>query len=142
MRDSQYRSCAAQNQFTAYLLAAIRNYKRTYLKKYTDTMLLEQSLERYTECSSSVTCEASELSGETDLFSGLPLAQQLENGRLLTALQHLGERERYIFLSKVLDEKSLSEIARTLGITYGAAAMSYHRTIKRLRDAVGGENRE
>lgn len=63
MRDSQYRSCAAQNQFTAYLLAAIRNYKRTYLKKYTDTMLLEQSLERYTE--------ASELSGETDLFSGL-----------------------------------------------------------------------
>ena len=39
MRDSQYRSCAAQNQFTAYLLAAIRNYKRTYLKKYTDTML-------------------------------------------------------------------------------------------------------
>ena len=76
------------------------------------------------------------------LFSGLPLAQQLENGRLLTALQHLGERERYIFLSKVLEEKSLSEIARTLGITYGAAAMSYHRTIKRLRDAVGGENRE
>ena len=75
MRDSQYRSCAAQNQFTAYLLAAIRNYKRTYLKKYTDTMLLEQSLERYTE--------ASELSGETDLFSGLPLAQQLENGRRL-----------------------------------------------------------
>lgn len=134
MRVSQYRSCAAQNQFTAYLLAAIRNYKRTYLKKYTDTMLLEQSLERYTE--------ASELSGEPDLFSGLPLAQQLENGRLLAALQHLGEREHYIFLSKVLDEKSLSEIARTLGITYGAAAMSYHRTIKRLRDAVGGENRE
>ena len=67
MRVSQYRSCAAQNQFTAYLLAAIRNYKRTYLKKYTDTMLLEQSLERYTE--------ASELSGEPDLFSGLPLAQ-------------------------------------------------------------------
>lgn len=134
MRVSQYRSCAAQNQFTAYLLAAIRNYKRTYLKKYTDTMLLEQSLERYTE--------ASELSDEPDLFSGLPLAQQLENGRLLAALQHLGERERYIFLSKVLDEKSLSEIARTLGITYGAAAMSYHRTIKRLRDAAGGENRE
>ena len=134
MRDSQYKSCTAQNQFTAYLLAAIRNYKRTYLKKHADTMLMEQSLERYTE--------ASELSGETDLFSGLPLAQQLENGRLLAALQHLSERERYIFLSKVLDEKSLSEIARTLGITYGAAAMSYHRTVNRLRNAVGGEYRE
>ena len=31
MRDSQYKSCAVQNQFTAYLIAAIRNYKRTYL---------------------------------------------------------------------------------------------------------------
>ena len=32
MRDSQYKSCAVQNQFTAYLIAAIRNYKRTYLR--------------------------------------------------------------------------------------------------------------
>lgn len=30
MRDSQYKSCAVQNRFTAYLIAAIRNYKRTY----------------------------------------------------------------------------------------------------------------
>lgn len=134
MRDSQYKSYAAQNQFTAYLLAAIRNCKRTYLKKHADVMLMELPFERYTE--------TSEVSDEPALFSSLPLAQQLENGRLLAALQHLGERERYIFLSKVLDEKSLSEIARTLGITYGAAAMSYHRTINRLRNAVGGEYHE
>lgn len=134
MRDSQYRSCTAQNQFTAYLLAAIRNYKRTYLKKHADTMLMELPFERYTE--------TSEASDDPDLFSGLPLVQQLENGRLLAAMQSLSKRERYIFLSKVLDEKSLSEIAHTLGITYGAAAMAYHRTIKRLRDAVGGETRE
>lgn len=134
MRDSQYKSCTAQNQFTAYLLAAIRNYKRTYLKKHADVMLMELPFERYTE--------TSEASDDPDLFSGLPLVQQLENGRLLAAMQSLSKRERYIFLSKVLDEKSLSEIAHTLGITYGAAAMSYHRTVKRLRDAVGGENRE
>lgn len=29
MRDSQYKSCAVQNQFTAYLIAAIRNYKKS-----------------------------------------------------------------------------------------------------------------
>ena len=90
MRDSQYKSCAVQNQFTAYLIAAIRNYKRTYLR------------------------------------------------RISTAMQGLSERERYIFLSKVLGEMSLSEIALSLGITYGAAAMSYHRTVLRLRNAVGG----
>jgi len=134
MRDSQYKSCTAQNQFTAYLFAAIRNYKRTYLKKHADVILMELPFERYTE-----TSEASDVS---DLFSGLPLVQQLENGRLLAAMQSLSKRERYIFLSKVLDEKSLSEIAHTLGITYGAAAMAYHRTVKRLRDAVGGEKCE
>ena len=37
-----------------------------------------------------------------------------------------------------LKEMSLSEIALSLGITYGAAAMSYHRTVLRLRNAVGG----
>ena len=134
MRDSQYKSCTAQNQFTAYLFAAIRNYKRTYLKKHADVMLMELPFEWYTETPAA--------SDDPELFSGLPLMQQLENGRLLAAMQSLSKRERYIFLSKVLDEKSLSEIAHTLGITYGAAAMSYHRTIKRLRDAVGGENRE
>lgn len=134
MRDSQYKSYAAQNQFTAYLLAAIRNCKRTYLKKHADVMLMELPFERYTE--------TSEVSDEPALFSSLPLMQQLENGRLLAAMQSLSKRERYIFLSKVLDEKSLSEIAHTLGITYGTAAMSYHRTVKRLRDAVGGEDRE
>lgn len=95
---------------------------------------MELPFERYTE--------TSEVSDEPALFSSLPLMQQLENGRLLAAMQSLSKRERYIFLSKVLDEKSLSEIAHTLGITYGTAAMSYHRTVKRLRDAVGGENRE
>ena len=64
--------------------------------------------------------------------------QRLENERLFAAMQGLSERERYIFLSKVLGEMSLSEIALSLGITYGAAAMSYHRTVSRLRNAVGG----
>lgn len=82
--------------------------------------------------------EVMELCEETDFFCGLPLMQRLENERLFTAMQGLSERERYIFLSKVLGEMSLSEIALSLGITYGAAAMSYHRTVSRLRNAVGG----
>ena len=60
MRDSQYKSYAAQNQFTAYLLAAIRNCKRTYLKKHADVMLMELPFERYTE--------TSEVSDEPALF--------------------------------------------------------------------------
>lgn len=130
MRDSQYKSCAVQNQFTAYLIAAIRNYKRTYLRRISTALRTELPMEGHSE--------VMELCEETDFFCGLPLMQRLENERLFAAMQGLSERERYIFLSKVLGEMSLSEIALSLGITYGAAAMSYHRTVLRLRNAVGG----
>lgn len=130
MRDSQYKSCAVQNQFTAYLIAAIRNYKRTYLRRISTALRTELPMEGHSE--------VMELCEETDFFCGLPLMQRLENERLFAAMQGLSERERYIFLSKVLGEMSLSEIALSLGITYGAAAMSYHRTVSRLRNAVGG----
>lgn len=130
MRDSQYKSCAVQNQFTAYLIAAIRNYKRTYLRRISTALRTELPMEGH--------CEVMELCEETDFFCGLPLMQRLENERLFAAMQGLSERERYIFLAKVLGEMSLSEIALSLGITYGVAAMSYHRTVSRLRNAVGG----
>lgn len=117
MRDSQYKSCAVQNQFTAYLIAAIRNYKRTYLRRISTALRTELPMEGHSE--------VMELCEETDFFCGLPLMQRLENERLFAAMQGLSERERYIFLSKVLGEMSLSEIALSLGITYGAAAMSY-----------------
>ena len=130
MRDSQYKSCAVQNQFTAYLIAAIRNYKRTYLRRISTALRTELPMEGHSE--------VMELCEETDFFCGLPLMQRLENERLFAAMQGLSERERYIFLSKVLGEMSLSEIALSLGLTYGAAAMSYHRTVLRLRNAVGG----
>lgn len=130
MRDSQYKSCAVQNQLTAYLIAAIRNYKRMYLRRISTALRTELPMEGHSE--------VMELCEETDFFCGLPLMQRLENERLFAAMQGLSERERYIFLSKVLGEMSLSEIALSLGITYGAAAMSYHRTVLRLRNAVGG----
>ena len=126
MRDSQYKSCAVQNQFTAYLIAAIRNYKRTYLRRISTALRTELPMEGHSE--------VMELCEETDFFCGLPLMQRLENERLFAAMQGLSERERYIFLSKVLGEMSLSEIALSLGITYGAAAMSYPPSLRRWQD--------
>lgn len=75
MRDSQYKSYAAQNQFTAYLLAAIRNCKRTYLKKHADVMLMELPFERYTE--------TSEVSDEPALFS-TQLHSESSNGTIFS----------------------------------------------------------
>lgn len=49
MRDSQYKSCAVQNQFTAYLIAAIRNYKRTYLRRISTALRTELPMEGHSE---------------------------------------------------------------------------------------------
>lgn len=93
-------------------------------------MCAEVSLEEYEE--------AVELSWQEDFLGRLPLAQQLENERLLIGIRGLKNQERYIFLAKALEGKSFSEIARSVGMTYGAVAMSYHRTVARLRRVLGG----
>ena len=75
MRDSQYKSCAVQNQFTAYLIAAIRNYKRTYLRRISTALRTELPMEGL--------CEVMELCEETDFFCGLPLMQRMSVCSLL-----------------------------------------------------------
>lgn len=123
-------SNSAQNQFTAYLLVAVHNYKVGYLKKYAGIRSTELPIE---SCSTEHA-----FSIEHDFISDLPCMQQLENEKLLTALQNLSDRDRYIFLSRVLDGKSISQIAHILKAPYGTVAMAYHRTIIRLRTAIGG----
>ena len=96
MRDSQYKSCAVQNQFTAYLIAAIRNYKRTYLRRISTALRTELPMEGHSE--------VMELCEETDFFCGLPLMQRLENERLFAAIQirrdHRDVAERSIVFLK------------------------------------------
>ena len=64
--------------------------------------------------------------------------QQLENERLCQALWRLKDRERYTFLAKALDDHTITEIALELGMSYGAVAMSYHRTVARIKKMMGG----
>ena len=130
MQERQCKSRAAQNQFTAYLIVAIRNHKRTHLKKRARILWTEIPFE---EC-----IAAKEKPDENALSSDFPLVQGFENERLWAAVQTLNNRERHILFTRVLEKKSLSEIAEMLAVTYGAAAMSYHRTIIKLRRMLGG----
>lgn len=108
MRDSQYKSCAVQNQFTAYLIAAIRNYKRTYLGRISTALRTELPMEGH--------CEVMELCEETDLFCGLSLMQRLENERLFAAMQGLSERERYISAAQRQPANTRSKGAQEMGL--------------------------
>lgn len=57
---------------------------------------------------------------------------------LLEALQQLGERERYVFLSRALGEKSLERLSIELGLTYKGTAAIYYRAIHKIKQKMGG----
>lgn len=133
-KQGKLSTCAVQNQFTAYLLTSIHNSKTNYLKKQALLRSIEVPLEQ--DRSPYV------FPIKTDFFSSLPWLQQMDNRRLFTALKSLSSRDRHILFSKVLDERTISEIANELGISYGAVAMSYHRAILHLRSTIGDEKSE
>ena len=70
-------------------------------------------------------------------FAETPALEETEE--LLAAQKSIKDRERYVFLARVLDEKGFGEIAGELGISYkGAAAAIYYRTIEKLRKRLEG----
>ena len=52
-------------------------------------------------------------------------------------LQALPERQRAIFVLRHYGERSLPEIADTLGMSLGTVKSSLHRAIARLRERLG-----
>lgn len=118
-----------QNQFTAYLLTAVRRQKSNYLKN--------KEKERCKEQLSDLKEFDMYIQIDIDFTENLSLMEQIENPLLYTALSEAKERERYIFLTRVLEERSFLELAEELGISYKASTHAYYRLIKRMRDKEG-----
>lgn len=115
-----------QYKFTAYLSAALNNRRVSYisqLKKITEFNELLNGL--YTNNTYDVEAEAEK---------ELPILLQMKNEALYDALMKLTERERYVFLSFVLEEKNYEQMAEELGIGYKGVAALYYRTLRKLRD--------
>lgn len=121
-----------QNQFTAYLVTAIKRRKALYIRKKIQQQA-ESPLELYDFDMS--------LQADTDLLTGFSLLEQIENPMLHLALMQARERERYIFLTRILEERSFSELAEELDISYKATTHSYYRFIERIRKMMGGEEK-
>lgn len=117
-----------QNEFTAYLLTAIRRRKATYCKNRFERQRAEVYLDLYEF--DAMSCV------DLDLGAGLPLLEQIDSPRLHQALLQAKERERYIFLARILNERSFIELAEELGISYKAASNSYYRFLERLKRAL------
>ena len=120
-----------QIKFTGYLIQAVRRTQRDYLKALyaysnqetlTDTIfVVSQTLEQ-------------------EVMERLPLWENIESGALLYALKQLDERERYVFLARVLDKRPFDVIGVQLGLSYKGAAAVYYRAIRKLKKSIEGVN--
>lgn len=114
-----------QNQFTSYLSFAVSNARIDFIRAKTARLKREQPTDQYELL---FTDEAFEL----EIF--------MENEILSQAIKEIREKERYVFLARVLEEKKFKEIAEELGMGEKGVAAIYYRTVKKLRDILeGGE---
>ena len=114
-----------QNQFTAYLMTAIRWQKITYLRKQAKLGKHELSTDFDSPFVHSLASTVENVfSVEQPVLESITLAQ---------ALGKISDRERYILLARILEDRSFEELASELGIGYKGAAALYYRTIQKIK---------
>ena len=121
-----------QNRFTAYLLSAVQRRKAQYI----DTLMKVQQTSTLIE----ETVMDIEFDLEGEASQGIPLYMRLQNEKLFLSLSRLTERERYVFFTRALDERSLDELASELGLSYKGVAAIYYRTIQKIKKSMKGES--
>ena len=114
-----------QNRFTALVTVSIERARIDYLRKEKSRTRHMYDMEEE---------KFALISDGSDFVSEL-----CDSDSLSYALNQLNERERYVLLARVLEEKSFEEIADNLGLKYMGVAAVYHRTIKKLRNILKGE---
>lgn len=122
---------AVQNRFTAYLTTAIKRQKYQYIKKKVQQSSHEVSVDdtEYTDL----------WPEEVDMLAGLPPLAQMENQRLLQVLIGLTDRERYVLLAHILDERKFDELAKELGLGYKGVAAVYYRALQKVQKGMRGD---
>ena len=123
--DGSSEHAILQNQFTSYLSLAVGNARIDFIRAKIARLKREQVTDQY------------ELLFTQEVFE---VELFLENEALLQAIRDIREKERYVFLARVLKEKKFKEIAKDLGMGEKGVAAIYYRTVRKLRDILkGGE---
>ena len=114
-----------QNQFTSYLSFAVSNARIDFIRAKIARLKREQATDQY------------DLLFMQEVFE---VEIFIENEALSQAIKDIREKERYVFLARVLEDKKFKEIAKELGMGEKGVAAIYYRTVKKLRDILeGGE---
>ncbi len=107
-----------QNKFSSYIETTIVRYRMTYLryknKNHIDLCDTEEDYESIPDT--------------TDFVYDICSADCISN-----ALKILNEKERFVFVSKVIEERDFNEIATAMGMKYKGVTTLYYRAIAKLR---------
>lgn len=114
-----------QNQFTSFLSFAVSNARIDFIRAKIARLKRGQTTEHY---------EILMVQESVDIESFT------ENETLTQAIKEIREKERYVFLARVLEGKKFKTIAMELDMGEKGVAAIYYRTIKKLRDMLGGED--
>ena len=122
------KSNILQNQFTRYLKTAIR-------RKKIDISREKKKIYGH-ECYNNTWHEFSCPVTEDTYFEFLI---EFESINLEQILLQIEKRDRYIFYSHAMDERSFSELANELGIGYKGVAAAYYRVLQKIRKKIRGD---
>ena len=115
-----------QNQFTAYVVLAVKRKRQSYIKKKQRDNEKENRTKKEAEQSEFRTAGY-------DIWSRI----EPQNEKLMAAMQQLSLKERFVVIGFVLQGKTFKEIAQEVGLTEKGAASVYYRSIKKLRAKIG-----
>lgn len=113
-----------QNQFTAFVTVSVNHARIDYLRYRISRLQRELTIEEQ----------------DVYYFDEVDYIESLaDNDALYKAMCQIKEKERYVILARVLDEKGFEQIAKELGMGYKGVAAIYYRAIRKLNELLGGE---
>ena len=113
-----------QNRFSSYVSTSIHRERILYIKRKVRRLEFEVVLDE-------IHLNIADSTSFSDTFC--------ESDSLTYALQKLSAKERHIFLTHVLDEKSFVQIADEMGMKWKSVATVYYRTVTKLKEFLKGD---
>lgn len=138
MKNQRIKSL--QNQFSAYLVAAVTNKRIRYMEKrrrqnIRETNLLDMEINNYLDFEEQYNIFRKE---QTDFVMKdwekyLDFMELLESDKLRIALGRLKERERRILFARVFGELTFEQIDERFEMKPKQAEMSFYYILRKLR---------
>ena len=129
--NGQGESNVLQNQFTRYLKTAIQRRNIDLFRIRSRVCDHECFDDSWQDIPGLIT---------VDVYFNSPT--QFDTIGLEQILRQIEKRDRYIFYAHVLDERTFTELASELGLTYKGVTAAYYRVIHKIRDALRGDEYE